>query len=119
MTKHMRCHYTKKFFLICIILNSAKGDKMEKYYFVTYITRRLGKQFFDSSVIAEHPFSWLRNSRSESILKMVLVGWREISKDEYEMYIKGEIPDDLNQSIAPQSNPIELISGDPSEGLES
>jgi hypothetical protein len=93
---------------------------MRKYYFVTYITRRLGKQFFDSSVIIdEHPFNWLSRSQSETNLKMVLVGWREISEGEYKMYNKDAIQDDLNQASVPQSNPLELISGDPSEGLES
>lgn len=92
---------------------------MEKYYFVTYITRRLGRQFLDSSVIAEHPFGWLSRSQSESNQKMVLVGWREISKDEYKMYAESEISDASNQGIAPQSNPLELINGDHSEGLES
>jgi hypothetical protein len=92
---------------------------LEKYYFVTYITRRLGKQFFDSSVISEHPFGWLSRSQSETNQKMVLVGWREISKDEYKMYTEGEIADAFNQGIAPQSNPLDLINGDPSEGLES
>ena len=92
---------------------------MEKYYFVTYITRKLGKQFFDSSVISEHPFSWLSRSQSENSQRMVLVGWREISKDEYKMYTEGEIADASNQGIAPQSNPLELINGDHSEGLES
>jgi hypothetical protein len=92
---------------------------MEKYYFVTYITRRLGKQFFDSSVITEHPFGWLSRSQSENSQRMILVGWREISKDEYKMYTEGEIADASNQSIAPQSNSLELINGDHSEGLES
>jgi hypothetical protein len=50
---------------------------------------------------------------------MVLVGWREISKDEYKMYTEGEITDVFNQGIAPESNPLELINGDPSQGLES
>jgi hypothetical protein len=92
---------------------------MRNYYYVTYITRRLGKQFFDSSVIDEHPFNWLSRSQSETNLKMVLVGWREISESEFKMYNKDEISDDLNQAIEPQFNPIELISGGPSEGLES
>jgi hypothetical protein len=92
---------------------------MEKYYFVTYITRRLGKQFFDSSVIIEHPFGWLNRSQSETNQKIVLVGWREISRNEYKMFMEGKLSDDLNRSVALQSSPLELISGNRSEELES
>jgi hypothetical protein len=89
---------------------------MGAYYFVTYITRRLGKQFVDSIVIDEHPFQWLKRSRSESNAKIVLVNWREISEDEYHMYNE-EYADQLEEAIASQTSPLEMISRDPSDGL--
>jgi hypothetical protein len=90
---------------------------MNKYYFITYINKRLGKQFFDSDVIDEHPFEWLRISQSESNSKKVLVNWREISEEEFRAYNEVEYVDKLDQALTPQSNPLELISNDPSDGL--
>jgi hypothetical protein len=92
---------------------------MGEYYFITYVTRKLGRQFFESEVIDEHPFNWLRRSQLESNLKMVLASWQKISEEEYELFLNGEVVEDLNTILAPQSNPLELINRDPSEGLES
>jgi hypothetical protein len=89
---------------------------MGAYYFITYITRRLRKQFVDSTVIDEHPFLWLKRSQSESNAKIVLVNWREICEDEYHMYNE-EYADQLEEAIASQPSPLEMISRDPSDGL--
>jgi hypothetical protein len=48
---------------------------MGEYYFITYVTRRLGRQFFESEVIDEHPFNWLKKSQLETNFKKVLAGW--------------------------------------------
>ena len=90
---------------------------MNKYYFVTYINKRLGKQLFDSTVIDEHPFEWLKRSQSESNLKTVLVNWREISEEEFRVFNEIDCVDKLNQALTAQSNPLDLISKDQSEGL--
>jgi hypothetical protein len=92
---------------------------MGEYYFITYVTRKLGRQFFESEVIDEHPFNWLKKSQLESNLKMVLASWQEISEEEYELFLNGEIVENFSTILAPQSNPLELINRDPSEGLES
>jgi hypothetical protein len=63
-----------------------EGDIMSNYYFVTYINRRLGKQFFDSIAIDEHPFEWFKRSQRESNSKKVLVSWKEISEEEYRAF---------------------------------
>lgn len=89
---------------------------MGKYYFVTDITKRLGKQFVDSIVIDEHPFRWLKRSQSESNAKIVLVNWREISEEEFHMYNE-EYVDQLEEAIASQPSPLEMISRDPYDGL--
>ena len=96
-----------------------KGYKMKKYYFITFATKRLGKEFLDCTVIEEHPFSWLKNSKLETNFKMVLVGWQEISLKEYNMYNTEEVVDGIDQMAASDVNPLELINQDPSEGLES
>jgi hypothetical protein len=90
---------------------------MGKYYFITYINKRLGKQLFDSTVIDEHPFEWLKESQGESNSKIVLINWREISEEEFHAYNEVEYVDKLDQALKPQSNPLELISNDQSEGL--
>ena len=90
---------------------------MSKYYFITYINKRLGKQLFDSTVIDEHPFEWLKRSQSESNSKKVLVNWREISEEEFRAYNEVEYVDKLNQALKPQPNPLELISNDSLESL--
>jgi hypothetical protein len=50
---------------------------------------------------------------------MVLAGWQEISEEEYNMYFDSEIAEDFNQITATNANPLKLVNGDPSEGLES
>jgi len=90
---------------------------MGKYYFITYITKRLGKQFFDNDVIDEHPFKWLKRSQSESNSKKVLVNWREISEEEFHLYNDEECVEELDQALESHPSPLELISRDPSDGL--
>lgn len=90
---------------------------MGKYYFITYINRRLGKQLFDSIAIEEHPFEWLKRSQSESNSKKVLVNWREISEEEFRAYNEVDYIDKLDKALTPQSNPLELISKDPLQPL--
>jgi hypothetical protein len=92
---------------------------MGEYYFITYVTRRLGRQFFESEVINEHPFNWLKRSQLETNLKRVLAGWQEISEEDYEMFLDEEISENKSIIPVPRSNPLELINRDPSEGLES
>ena len=36
---------------------------MGKYYYITYVTKKLGKEFFNSDIIAEHPFIWIKRSQ--------------------------------------------------------
>lgn len=91
---------------------------MGKYYFISYVTKRLGKEIFDCNVIAEHPFSWLKNTLLETNFKTVLVGWQEISEKEYELYNRDEAIADPCHVVVPQTSPLELISHDPSEDLE-
>jgi hypothetical protein len=90
---------------------------MSKYYFVTYINKKLGKQLFDSTTIDEHPFEWLKRSQSESNSKKVLVNWKEISEEEFRAYNEVEYVDKLDQALKPKSNPRDLISNEQSEGL--
>jgi hypothetical protein len=90
---------------------------MGKYYFITYITKRLGKQFFDNAVVDEHPFRWLKRSQSESSQKRILVNWREISEEEYRLYNEEGCLEELDQALESQPSPLELISRDPSDGL--
>ena len=61
---------------------------MNNYYFITYVTRRLGKQLFDSCVANEHPFDWLRRTQVEHNFQTILAGWQEISENEYNKYDK-------------------------------
>ena len=91
---------------------------MSKYYFITYINKRLGKQIFDSDAINEHPFEWLKRSNRESNSRVVLVNWREISEDEYRAFNEIEPVDKLNQALSSQTNPLEMINRDPLEGLK-
>ena len=90
---------------------------MSKYYYITYINKRLGKQFFDSAVIDEHPFEWLKRSQAESNFKKVLVNWREISKEEFRAFNEIKQVDKLNQALKSKDGPVEEISKDRSEGL--
>ena len=91
---------------------------MSKYYFITYINKRLGKQIFDSDAINEHPFEWLKRSYRESNSRVVLVNWREISEEEYRAFNEIEPVDKLNQALSPQPSPLEMINRDPLEGLK-
>ncbi len=77
---------------------------MSKYYYITYINKRLGKQFFDSAVIDEHPFEWLKRSQIESISKKVLINWREISEEEFHAYNEIEQVDKDDKDLMPQPN---------------
>ena len=90
---------------------------MKKYYFISYVTKRLGKEFFDCNVIEVHPFTWLKNSLLETNFKTVLIGWQEISEEEYEMYNKDETEANPNTIAAPQPCPLGLIDQGPSEDL--
>jgi hypothetical protein len=88
---------------------------MGKYYFIAYINKRLGKQLFDSIVIDEHPFEWLKRSQRESNSKKVLVNWREISEEEFRAYNEVGYVDKLDQALKLESTPLDLISNDQSE----
>ena len=81
---------------------------MGKYYFITYITKRLGKQFFDNTVVDEHPFRRLKRSQSESNSKKVLVNWREISEEEFHLYNDEERVEELDQALGSHPSPLEL-----------
>jgi hypothetical protein len=41
---------------------------MSKYYFITFITRRLGREYLDCDVISEHPFEWFKKDLDPSDL---------------------------------------------------
>ena len=90
---------------------------MKKYYFISYVTKRLGREFFDCAVVEVHPFTWLKNSLLETNFKTVLIGWQEISEEEYEMYNKDETEANPNPIAAPQTCPLGLIDQGPSEDL--
>lgn len=93
---------------------------MNKYYFITYINKRLGRQFLDSNVINEHPFNWLKHVQSDFNKRTVLIGWREISEEEYNMFDKDEIDVRSDQTKTPKPNPVtpmDFGSPDP-DGLE-
>lgn len=92
---------------------------MGRYYFITYVIKKLGREFFNSGAIDEHPFSWIKRSQLETNTKMVLAGWQEISEKEYNLYYEDETAEDSNRITESNSDPLELLKGDPSEGLES
>jgi hypothetical protein len=85
---------------------------MNKYYFITYITRRLGRQFLDSNVIDEHPFNWLKKAQSGSNNTKVLLGWQEISEEEYNMFDRDCVSVQTGRTKANQNIPID---SDPSD----
>jgi len=89
---------------------------MGKYFFITYVTKKLGKEFFNSEIIDEHPFIWIKRSQLESNSKMVLAGWQEISEKEYKMYFEDGTTEDPNRITQPSANAIDLLNGDSSEG---
>jgi|GEM_PF-2385080 len=92
---------------------------MRKYYFITYVTKKLGKEFLNSEIIDEHPFIWIKRSQLESNSKMVLAGWQEISEEEYKMHFEDGTNEDPNRITQPSANAMDLLNGDSSEGLES
>jgi hypothetical protein len=91
---------------------------MEKYYFISYVTKQLGREFFDCDVIEEHPFTWLKTSLLDTNFKRVLVGWQEISREESELYNNDGAAAHTDQIVKHQTNPLELLNRDPSEDLE-
>jgi hypothetical protein len=91
---------------------------MGKYYFISYVTKRLGREFFDCDVIEEHPFTWLKTSLLDTNFKRVLVGWQEITREEYELYNNDGAAAHTDQIVEHQTNPLELLNRDPSEDLE-
>jgi len=90
---------------------------MRKYYFISYVTKRLGREFFDSVVVEEHPFTWLKNVLSETNFKTVLIGWQEISEEEYEKYNNEECVAEPDQIEVPQTCTLELINRNPLNDL--
>ena len=78
---------------------------MNKYYFITYITRKLGKEYLESDVIDEHPFNWLKKAQSEINHKIVLAGWQDISEEEYSIYDNDRMKSDL---ILPRETSADL-----------
>jgi len=95
-------------------------DEMNKYYFVTYVTRRLGKQFFDSIVIDEHPFDWLKRTREKTSIKTILVAWQEISEKEYNKFNMEGMKNDFIQTETLRANQLESLRNlHDLEGLES
>ncbi len=78
---------------------------MNKYYFITYIARKLGKEYLESDVIDEHPFNWLSKARSEINHKIVLAGWQEISEEEYGMFDDDRMKSNL---IPPRTTKVDL-----------
>ena len=78
---------------------------MNKYYFITYVTRKLGKEYLESDVIDEHPFNWLSKARSEINHKIVLAGWQEISEEEYGMFDDDRMKSNL---IPPRTTKVDL-----------
>ena len=78
---------------------------MNKYYFITYIARKLGKEYLESDVIDEHPFNWLSKARSEINHKIVLAGLQEISEEEYGMFDDDRMKSNL---IPPRTTKVDL-----------
>jgi hypothetical protein len=91
---------------------------MGKYYFISYVSKRLGREFFDCNVVTEHPFIWLKNVLSETNFRTVLIGWQEISEEEYEMYNQEEVEVDPNQTDVPHTSPLDLINHNPMNDLK-
>ncbi|MGD0953773.1 MAG: hypothetical protein ABR985_15525 [Methanotrichaceae archaeon] len=94
---------------------------MNKYYFITYITRKLGKEYLESDVINEHPFNWLKKARSEINHKIVLAGWQEISEEEYNMYDNDPMKSNpiLPRETTADINRSEELRPSDRKGLES
>jgi hypothetical protein len=97
-----------------------EGIEVNKYYFITYITRKLGKEYLESDVIEEHPFNWLKKAQSEINHKIVLAGWQEISEEEYHIYDYDRMESNANpprETAADLNKPEELRPSD-QKGLE-
>jgi hypothetical protein len=97
------------------------GIEMNKYYFITYITRKLGREYLESDVINEHPFNWLKKAQSEINHKIVLAGWQEISEEEYSMYDDDRMKSDLilPRETSADLNRVEELGPSGQKGLES
>jgi len=91
---------------------------MKKYYFISYVSKRLGRDFFGCNIVEEHPFTWLKNVLSETNFKTVLVGWQEISEEEYKMYKEEETVANPDQIEVAQTSPLELINYNPMNDLK-
>jgi hypothetical protein len=98
-----------------------KGSEVSKYYFITYITRKLGKEYLESDVIDEHPFNWLSKARSEINHKIILAGWQEISEEEYRMYDGDRLENNPIQSreTTADLNKLEELRPSDQKGLKS
>ena len=72
----------------------------------------------DWDVVEVYPFTWLKNSLLETNFKTVLIGWQEISEEEYEMYNKDETEANPNPIAVPLTSPLGLIKHNPSNDLE-
>ena len=98
-----------------------KGTEVNKYYFITYITRKLGREYLESDVIDEHPFNWLKKAQSEINHKIVLAGWQEISEEEYSMYDNDRMKSDLilPRETSADLNMVEELGPSGQKGLKS
>ena len=94
---------------------------MTKYYFITYISRKLGRQYLESDVINEHPFNWLKKVQSEINHTIVLAGWQEISEEEYNMYDSDRMRSDpiLPRATTSDLNRLEELRPSGRKSLES
>jgi hypothetical protein len=64
---------------------------MVKYYFISYTWRRIGNPdwTFSNLVTDKHPLRWAAHVNKEygKNETYILIGWQEISKEDYEQYI--------------------------------
>jgi hypothetical protein len=95
--------------------------EMNKYYFITYITRKLGRQYLESDVIKEHPFNWLKKAQSEIEHTIVLAGWQEIAEEEYNMFDNDRMKSNLipPKATTADLNRLEDLGPSDQGGLES
>jgi hypothetical protein len=60
-----------------------------KYYFLTAIREScIKKDVIVSGVVKQHPFIFLNNKEKEYHNTYVLLNYKEITKDEYDLYLK-------------------------------
>lgn len=59
---------------------------MKKYYFITFLYGASDKTF-QNNVIDEHPLEWQKYTNKSYPTQYVLQSWREITKNEYEMFL--------------------------------